>query len=664
MTRHNTGVQPQAELAEKGRKHSKPATKTPRAPVSRTGALQGSESALAQRLDNAIRASHDAIQQASNIGARARERRRDIAGSDAGLLGTLLDDIEEGVAHVATDGLILYANPRFSELVTGDPHRIQADKTHLRDLVSDACWRDLDEGLKLASRQRVSGRLRVEDPQHIVVRTLRLVLTPVFWKSKVTIKLTATEMTELLAKNRELKDKEEALHALSARIMQLQDDERRRIARDLHDITGQELAVVIMLLMQASREIRADTESLKTITDAATMVRKIEDEIRTLSYVLHPPLLDELGLGAALNWYAEGFTKRSGIQVSVDVQKDMPRLSKEKELALFRVVQEALTNVMRHSGSRTAQIQVSANAESATLTIQDEGKGIGRKRFTKSSPKVHGVGIMGMRERLQQLGGGIEVKPLPRGTEVVAVMPIGYAPPVEIPFSDHDILQMAKALGYKEGVNQTSGPAAALPSAAQPSAAPTAPSETSAPALSAAAPSLAAAPTATEAAATALPAAELSPSAASSNKKRILIADDHEVTRYGIRTLLKDEKNIEICGEATNGLEAILKAKKLAPDLIIMDLSMPGGGGFTAANKIRQARMHAKILFFSTHQSHEIERMARIAGFEGLVQKTDAARDLVSGIRAILEGKRFYGARVMTEEEAKRHPHRSGVAGA
>ncbi|HTU36215.1 MAG TPA: sensor histidine kinase [Candidatus Acidoferrum sp.] len=468
MTPQNKDPQPETEVAAKARKQSRPAAKPPRAPVKPSASPRDRKPPSAQRADNALHDADDAAQRdASDLTTPAYQAGNPEA-PDPQLLGNLLEGLEEGVAHVSTDGRILYANARFAQLIGGDALVIEAAKTHLSDLMSADCWRDLDQGLKLAAREPVSGTLSVEDPQQrITVRTVRLLLTPIHWEAETTIKLIAREMTEVLEKNRELQEKENSLHELSARIMQLQDEERRRIARDLHDITGQELAVVIMLLMQASRELRADSESLKTITDAASMIKKIEDEIRTLSYVLRPPLLDELGLGAALNWYVEGFTKRSGIEVKVDVQRDLPRLLKEKELALFRVIQEALTNVMRHSGSRTAEIHVAFNAEAVTLAIRDEGKGISRKRFSKAG-KAHGVGIMGMRERIQQFGGTIEVHPLPHGTEVVAVMPVGYAEPIETPFSEDDILQMAKALGYKEGMTQ---PAEGTSAAEQPAAA-------------------------------------------------------------------------------------------------------------------------------------------------------------------------------------------------
>lgn len=563
-------------------------------------------------------------------------------GHRAELLSNLLDGIQEGVAHVSPDGVILYANAAFAHLF-GVSGGIEENKTSLRDLMSAECWRGLDEGLKLAAREPMEGSLRVEDADRRTIRAVRLYMTPVHWKKATTIKVTASEMTELLEKNRELQEKEDALHALSARIMQLQDEERRRIARDLHDITGQELAVVIMQLMQVARAQRADSDAMKGITDAASMVKKIEEEIRTLSYVLHPPLLDELGLGAALNWYIEGFTKRSGIKVTVEVAEGLPRLPKEKEIALYRVVQEALTNVMRHSGSRTAQINLSSNPQTVMLSVRDGGKGIGGKRFAAvKMPPSHGVGIMGMRERLEQMGGGVDVRPLPKGTEVVATMPIGEAAPVERPLTEDEILHMARALGYKEPVAYSAVEAAAADESEQGgrrAVASSAPAHQAGPA-----------PLASGETGIVPPARAATPAAVA--RKRILVADDHEVSRRGIRSLLQGEPNIEICGEAANGLEVVLKAKKLGPDLIIMDLSMPGQNGYSAATKIRQMALHAKILFFTTHQNHEVDRVARLSGFEGLVQKSEAARDLVRGIRAILEGKRFFRGQVLSPEEA------------
>lgn len=539
-----------------------------------------------------------------------------LLGPRPDVLSTLLESIEEGVAHVSTDGTILYANARFAELLGAVGSDIVTGQTNLRDFLAAECWAELDHGLQLALKEPAEGSLRLEDPQHQTVHSVRMGLSPVHWQKATTIKVTATEMTELMQKNRELLEKESSLHALSARILQLQEEERRRIARDLHDITGQELAVVIMQLMQVAKQQRMDAAAEKGIADAASLVKKIEDEIRTLSYVLHPPLLDELGLSAALNWYAEGFTKRSGIEVKVEVPQNLPRLPHEKEMAIFRVVQEALTNVLRHSGSHKAQIRLTFDQEAVELTVQDEGKGMPRRRFGKAE-KEHGVGIAGMRERLQQLGGGLEVRPLRKGTQVAARVPIKHAEPIETPLTEADILKVAKALGY-QGEAAT---AAAHAGGAQAVSTGHAPGNAAA-------------------------------RGASVATKRILIVDDHEVTRQGVHSLLKDERDLEICGEAQDAMQAVAKARELNPDLIIMDLTMPGGGGFAAAREIRQAGMPAKIIFFTTHTSRELERLSRLSGFEGFVQKTDGARDLVRGVRAVLQGNKFFSTEVVKGTKA------------
>jgi DNA-binding NarL/FixJ family response regulator len=199
---------------------------------------------------------------------------------------------------------------------------------------------------------------------------------------------------------------------------------------------------------------------------------------------------------------------------------------------------------------------------------------------------------------------------------------------------------MARALGYKEPVTHTRVETPAPSASAQPVQEG---SEVTPPAAGAEA-------------GTAPP---VSPSA---DRKRVLIADDHEVTRQGIRALLKELTNVTICGEAADGLDATLKARKLNPDLIIMDLSMAGGGGFSAAERIRRSGLRAKILFFTTHQTREIERMARFRGFEGFVQKTEAARDLVRGVQAILQGNCFFGSQILSPEEAKRRSPKSDAA--
>jgi len=221
---------------------------------------------------------------------------------------------------------------------------------------------------------------------------------------------------------------ERALHRLSARLLQLQDEERRLIARELHDTTAQTLAALSMnLSLLNQRASQMDPETRNLLSQSVTFADKCSAELRTMSYLLHPPLLDELGLTGAVREYADGFAERSGIRVDLELPPNLRRLPKETETALFRVMQESLTNIHRHSGSRTASIMFTQENSEIRLDVKDAGGGIPRKRLTET-PGVEsglGVGIVGMRERLRQLGGRLEIRSSPEGTTVTAVLPRG-----------------------------------------------------------------------------------------------------------------------------------------------------------------------------------------------------------------------------------------------
>ncbi len=215
------------------------------------------------------------------------------------------------------------------------------------------------------------------------------------------------------------------LRELSARLMQLQDDERRRIARELHDSVGQTLAALAMNLSL----VRGDVERLSliaaTLTDSEGLVRSMSTEVRTISHLLHPPLLDEAGLISAIRWYTDGFAKRSKIKVDLDLPEDMERLSSEMETAIFRIVQECLTNIHRHSESPVAKIQVRQRHDHVLVEIQDKGKGIPlEKQEEMASAGTPGVGIRGMRERLRQLGGTLDISSNSHGTLVSVRLPV------------------------------------------------------------------------------------------------------------------------------------------------------------------------------------------------------------------------------------------------
>jgi signal transduction histidine kinase len=227
------------------------------------------------------------------------------------------------------------------------------------------------------------------------------------------------------------KQAEEAARRLSGRILSLQDDERRRIARELHDSLGQYLAALKMnidVLAGGGTSSNGSRENLSTVLHSSSqLLDRAIAETRTISHLLHPPLLDEVGLLSALYWFVEGFSKRSGIQANVDVPSQYERLPQETEIALFRVVQEALTNVHRHSGSEKVDISLRVAEMTVWLEVKDYGCGISEDRLARvrdENAQV-GVGLAGMRERVHQLGGSMDLSSNAEGTHIVVTIPIG-----------------------------------------------------------------------------------------------------------------------------------------------------------------------------------------------------------------------------------------------
>ena len=224
---------------------------------------------------------------------------------------------------------------------------------------------------------------------------------------------------ELQARNEQMLHAAQGLKELSGRLLQIQDEERRRVARDLHDSAGQMVTALDLELGSLAEEIRKSAPQLgKKLESSQKLVQQLHREIRTTSYLLHPPLLDEAGLNSALSWYAQGVSQRSGIEIQLEIPDDFGRLARDLELAIFRLVQESLTNIHRHSGSKTAAIRLTRSPEEVWVEIQDQGNGIPAQRLEKILEGGSGVGICGMRERLRQFGGDLRIESSERGTKV------------------------------------------------------------------------------------------------------------------------------------------------------------------------------------------------------------------------------------------------------
>lgn len=217
-----------------------------------------------------------------------------------------------------------------------------------------------------------------------------------------------------------------AMQNLSQQLLKVQDEERRRVARDLHDSTGQTLTALRINVALLQEQLERGQCTREVVSDIAALADQALQEIRTTSYLLHPPLLDEAGFTSAAHWFVDGFAKRSGIKVSLDLATDLERLPVAIETALFRVLQESLTNVHRHSGASEVEIHLHHQAETVLLEIRDFGHGIP----TQLMNRLHevgaeaGVGLAGMRERMNELNGKLEIESDGQGTSVRAIVPL------------------------------------------------------------------------------------------------------------------------------------------------------------------------------------------------------------------------------------------------
>jgi two-component system, NarL family, sensor kinase len=216
------------------------------------------------------------------------------------------------------------------------------------------------------------------------------------------------------------------LQTLSLRLLKVQDEERRKLSRDLHDSTGQTLAALKIAVSFLQLSIKDDPSKMALVTDVADLADQAIEELRTMAYLLHPPLLDEVGFACAAEWYIEGFAKRSGVNLSMEIATHHERMPRSMEVALFRVLQESLTNVHRHSKAAHVTVCFRHQFEKVILEIRDDGCGIEGERLVRlrETSAETGVGLAGMRERMHELNGTLEIESEGCGTTIRAVVPL------------------------------------------------------------------------------------------------------------------------------------------------------------------------------------------------------------------------------------------------
>ncbi len=230
--------------------------------------------------------------------------------------------------------------------------------------------------------------------------------------------------TQVQFRTQELERRNSELRELSGLLLEAQDAERRRIARELHDSAGQTLTALDLQLARIGEEAKKNPALVEDVRNAEELVQHLARELRTTSYLLHPPLLDETGISSALSWYVQGLAERGGLEIDLQLPDNFGRLPSEMELVIFRLVQECLTNIHRHSGSKTAVIRVEREENAIRVEVEDQGKGMSPERLAAIQSQGTGVGIRGMRERVRHLHGELVIESTGTGTKVYATLPL------------------------------------------------------------------------------------------------------------------------------------------------------------------------------------------------------------------------------------------------
>jgi signal transduction histidine kinase len=336
------------------------------------------------------------------------------------ILGELGENLIK--AHSAREALDLLLKNEIA-VVLMDVSMPELDGFELADMIRQHP-RFQETAIIFISAVHLSDLDRLKAYQRGAVDYISVPIVPELLRAKVSV------FADLHRKTRQMELLNRELRALSARLMSTQDEERRRIARDLHDSVGQLVAALSMNngLIQ-SEESKLTPGVVGAVRQNAELLEQLSREIRTISHLLHPPLLDEVGLLAAIRTFAEGFAERSSIKVAIELSPDIGRLAPNVEISIFRIVQECLTNIYRHSGSKTASIRIwPARENQLTVQIRDEGKGMATAtNHNGSTSKGHGMGLSGIRERVRELGGKVEVHSSGTGTSIIATLPVAAA---------------------------------------------------------------------------------------------------------------------------------------------------------------------------------------------------------------------------------------------